>query len=143
MNRRILVGVAVGVVAPPSAAAAGTTPAPAGGAPGPAGARPAPAPPPRGGPRRPHREHCPALPAPDASGGPVPYYGYYGPFWHHGPFAFGFFGFLFPLLGLVLIFGLLRALFWGPWCAGLHRLTKAGVPPMFAEWHSRAHESTQ
>ncbi|PYM39474.1 MAG: hypothetical protein DME17_00725 [Candidatus Rokuibacteriota bacterium] len=123
MNRRILVGVAVGLVALVAAAAIGTTAYRAGVVRGLADAG--------------------RLPAPDASGGRVLYDGSYGPFWHHGPFVFGFFGFLFPLLGVVLIFGLLRAVFWGPRCAGPYRLTKAGGPPMLAEWHSRAHESTQ
>ncbi len=57
-----------------------------------------------------------------ASGQPVPVvpygYGYgYGPFWH-GPwgFGFGFFGIIFPILGIFLIFALFRAAFgWGRW----------------------------
>ena len=121
MNRRILVGVAVVLVALVAAAAIGTTAYRAGLVRGLADAG--------------------RLPAPDPSGGPLPYYGYYGSFWHHGPF--GLFGFLFPLLGSILILGLLRALIWGPWCAGPYRLTKAGVLPMFEEWHRRAHEATQ
>lgn len=77
------------------------------------------------------------LPAPGAGAPPYPYYGphwYYGPFWHHGPFGFGF---LFPLLFLFLIFSLFRRRHW----AGHHGSWKtAGVPPMFEEWHRRAHE---
>jgi len=46
------------------------------------------------------------VPAGVATG--VPAMGYYP--WH---FGFGFFGLLFPLLFLFLIFGLLRAAFWG------------------------------
>lgn len=69
----------------------------------------------------------------------TPPYMYYGPYWH-GPFGFGFFGFLFPLLFFFLIFGLLRGLFWGrPW--GWHGPWKYGPPQAFEEWHRRAHES--
>jgi hypothetical protein len=80
------------------------------------------------------------------SGGPPPNYGpypYYGPF-YHGPFGFGFFGLLFPVLFLFLIFALVKGLFWRPWRwhgPGGHGSTR-GVPPMFEEWHRRAHEST-
>ena len=76
---------------------------------------------------------------------PYPYYGYGMPY--HGPFGFvfGFFGFLFVLF---LFFAALRAfrfLFWGPrWGWGHHhgpwgRGWEHGVPPMFEEWHKRAH----
>jgi MFS family permease len=68
-----------------------------------------------------------------AIAGPVvPYaYGWYP--WHHG---FGFF----PILGLLLLFLLVRRIFWwrGPW----HRhgyCRHDGVPPAFDEWHRRAH----
>lgn len=77
---------------------------------------------------------------------PYPYYGW-GGFAHH-PFGFGFglFGFL---ILLFLFFAALRAfrfLFWGPrrgW--GHHHGAwrgpwENGVPPMFEEWHRRAHE---
>lgn len=78
---------------------------------------------------------------------PYPYYGYgYGmPF--HGPWGFGF-GCFGPLLALFLIFIALksfRLLFWGPrWGWGHHRGPwgshwENGVPPMFDEWHKRAH----
>ena len=43
----------------------------------------------------------------------LPPYAYYGPYWHR-PWGFGF-GFLFPLLFIFLIFALLRGLFWRPW----------------------------
>lgn len=47
-----------------------------------------------------------------ASGDPLPVppygYGYGGPYWH-GPGGFGFFGFVFLILGFLLILGLLRA----------------------------------
>jgi hypothetical protein len=120
MNRRVLVGVALVLVALLVAAAIGTSAYRAGVIRGLADAG--------------------KLPAPAVGPGPMPYYGYYGPFWHHGPF--GFFGILFPLLGLLLIFGLLRALFWGPWCTGPHSVSKPSAPPWFEEWHRRAHEST-
>ena len=76
---------------------------------------------------------------------PYPYYGYgYGmPFHHPFGFGLGFFGFL---ILLFLFFTALRAfrfLFWGPrW--GHHkghwgRHWEGGAPPMFEEWHKRAH----
>ena len=79
---------------------------------------------------------------------PMPYYGYgYGmPF--HRPFGFGF-GCFGPLLALFLLFVAFRALrfaFWGPrW--GHHmghwgRRWEGGAPPMFDEWHKRAHGET-
>ena len=113
MNRRILIGLAVVLVAVLVAGAIGTTAYRAGVMRGLA----------------------------DAGRFPAPYVGYYGPFWHHGPF--GVLGFLFPLLGVVLLIGLVRALFWGRWCAGPHGWRSTGVPPMFEEWHRRAHETTQ
>lgn len=64
-------------------------------------------------------------------------YPYYGPYWH-GPF--GFFGFLFPLLFFFLIFALLKGLFWGRHWGGYPGHWGGGVPPMFEEWHRRAHE---
>ena len=67
--------------------------------------------------------------------------------WPYRPWGFGF-GFLFPLLFLFLLF---RVLLWrGPWRGGWHGGGyygrgcypggPAGVPPMFDEWHRRAHE---
>ena len=47
---------------------------------------------------------------------PVPAYGYgygYGYGWHPFGFGFGIFGFVFGLFFLFLIFGLIRAIFWG------------------------------
>jgi hypothetical protein len=78
---------------------------------------------------------------------PYPYYGYGMPL--HRPFGFGF-GFLGFLLLLFLFFAALRAfrfLFWGPrWGWGHHgghgawrRPWENGVPPMFEDWHKRAH----
>ena len=81
---------------------------------------------------------------------PYSYYGYgYGRPFHH-PFGFGF-GCFGPLLALFLIFIALksfRLLFWGPrWGWGHHggrgpwgRHWENGVPPMFDEWHKRAHD---
>ena len=60
--------------------------------------------------------------------------------WHHGPFGFGFFPF-FPFFGILFFFLLIRAFFWrGPWgrYRGWHGPDH--VPPMFDEWHRRAHE---
>ncbi len=76
---------------------------------------------------------------------PYPYYGY-GPFFPgFGPWGFGF-GLvrcLVPLLGFLLLFSLLRVLFWGgrPWRRGWtgHWHGEQGTPPMFEEWHRRAH----
>jgi hypothetical protein len=87
------------------------------------------------------------LPASGNGQVPYPYYGY--GFWHPFPF-FGFSCFA-PLIGLFLLFLALRAfsfLFWGPrwgrwghmhhgWRRGVDDGT--GVPPMFRDWHDRAH----
>ena len=86
---------------------------------------------------------------------PYPYYGWGMPF--HRPFGFGYgFGCFGPLLGLFLVFLALRAFrfaFWGPrWGWGHHpmhgrgpggRHWENGVPPMFYEWHKRAHNPTE
>ncbi len=80
---------------------------------------------------------------PDAGVRPYPYYG--GPFWFHRPFGFGFLGCFGPLLFFLLVFALLRGLWWaGPGrCGplGWHHAhwAKGGVPPMFEEWHRQAH----
>ena len=87
--------------------------------------------------------------APAPAPAPYPFYGYgYGmPF--HRPFGFGFgFGCFGPLLVLFLLFIAFRSfrmLFWGPrWGMGHHhgpwgRHWENGVPPMFDEWHKKAH----
>lgn len=85
----------------------------------------------------------------------LPYRGYGGHF-----FGFGFIGCLIPLLLIFFVFGAMRMIFWrgaypwrgmhhhGPWGApwmGGHPGEKAdwekNAPPMFVEWHRRAHES--
>jgi hypothetical protein len=81
------------------------------------------------------------LPTPDPGTALAPPYGYYAPFWYHGPWAFAPWGFLFPLLFIGLMFVLLRGLFWGRRCGG-HGSWSTDVPPRFEEWHRRAHEST-
>ena len=76
---------------------------------------------------------------------PYPYYGM--PFARGFGFpGFGFLGCLFPLFLLFVFFGLMRVIFWhGPrdWrhhrMHGHHGDWEEGVPPMFAEWHRRAH----
>ena len=84
-----------------------------------------------------------SVPAP----APYPYYshGYGMPF--HRPFGFGL-GCFGPLIALFLVFFALksfRLLFWGPrWGWGHHRGPwgrhwEGGAPPMFDEWHKRAH----
>lgn len=74
---------------------------------------------------------------------PYPYYGYGMPFFGPWGFGFGCFG---PLLAFFLIFLAFRFLFWGSrWGWGHHhygawgRRWENGVPPMFEEWHKRAH----
>lgn len=70
-----------------------------------------------------------------------PFYG--GPFWFHRPFGFGFFGCFGPLLFILLIFVLVRGLWWGGlWGRGYgwkHDYEGRGVPPIFEEWHRQAH----
>ena len=89
-------------------------------------------------------------PAAQPGGQPVPYYGYGMPFPYPMPFfGFGCFGVLIPLFLLFLAFGAARRMLWGPrW--GWHHMHHGPwgekgpgspdfVPPMFAEWHKRAH----
>jgi len=95
----------------------------------------------------------PAAQAAPAGGQPVPFYGYGMPFFHPMPFfGFGCFGVLIPLFLLFLAFGAARRMLWGPrW--GWHHMHRGPwgekgpgspdfVPPMFAEWHKRAHTET-
>lgn len=73
---------------------------------------------------------------------PYPYYGY-GMRYHH-PFAWGF-GCLIPLVGVFLLVLALKAFrfaVWGPrwgWKGHRGHWSERGVPPMFEEWHKRAH----
>ena len=60
--------------------------------------------------------------------------------WHHGPFGFGFFPF-FPFFGILFFFLIARLIFWGrPWRGHRGWDGPYDVPPMFDEWHRRAHE---
>jgi hypothetical protein len=76
---------------------------------------------------------------------PYPYYGYGMPFHRPFGFGFGFLGCLIPLFLFFLLFGAFRFLLWGPrWGWGSrgpwrHGWREGGVPPMFEEWHKRAH----
>ena len=80
---------------------------------------------------------------------PYPMYGYGMPFGyrHHMPFmGFGCFGILIPLFLFFLAMKAFRFAFWGPrWGhMGHHhgpwgRHWENGVPPMFEEWHKKAH----
>ncbi len=82
------------------------------------------------------------------SGVPYGYYGgpmFFHPPFFHPPFGFGLLALLFPLLGIFLVFSLLRGLFWrghGMHMAGKHGPWGNGVPPMFEEWHKQAHGQT-
>jgi hypothetical protein len=79
------------------------------------------------------------LVAPESGVAPYPYYG--GPFFFR-PFGFGLAGCLLPLLFIFLVVVMLRGIFWhGPraW-GGHHGHWERGVPPMFEEWHRKAHE---
>jgi hypothetical protein len=76
-----------------------------------------------------------------ASGAPAPVVYYPGPYYGHG-WGFGFFGIFFWILGVFLIFGLIRAIFgWGRWGGprggwGRHD----GPRGHLDEWHRQAHE---
>jgi hypothetical protein len=104
------------------------------------------------------------LVAPDGTGvAPLTPFFYGAPYFYRPfGFGFGFLGCLFPLLGFFLIFSLIRVIFWrGGWGGrrgwGGHGWGPGygsggpegqgqnfgpggqGVPPMFSEWHKRAH----
>ena len=95
-----------------------------------------------------------------ASGAPAVVYGYPGYYGHWG-FGFGFFGIFFWILGIFLIFALLRAAFgWGRWgrgrwggygAGGYGGFGPGGHKPdhhedprraMLDEWHREAHGSS-
>ncbi|SRR5258706_11524815 len=89
-------------------------------------------------------------PAGETAPVPAPFYGYgYGMPFHH-PFWFGYgFGCFGPLLALFLVFLAFKAfrmMLWGPRWGHMHghhgpwgRHWENGVPPMFEEWHKKAH----
>jgi hypothetical protein len=68
---------------------------------------------------------------------PYPVYPYGVPF--HA-FGFGFFGLLWPVLFVFLLFALMRRLLWRGHAWGGPR--GRGAPSWLEEWHRRAHEST-
>ena len=77
---------------------------------------------------------------------PYPMYGHGMPFGyrHHMPFmGFGCFGILIPLFLVLLAMKAFRFAFWGPrWGHRMGhwgRYWENGVPPMFEEWHKKAH----
>ena len=88
-------------------------------------------------------------PAGQTAPAPYPYYGYGMPFGYGHPmpfFGFGCFGLFIPLFLFFLAMKAFRFMFWGsrwgghmghhgPW--GRH--WEGGAPPMFEEWHKRAH----
>ncbi len=82
-----------------------------------------------------------AAPAAGNPAFPAPYA--YGPFWFHPwGFGIGIFGFLFPFLGFLLIFSLIRWLLF-PHRHGFYRGRGWGeVPPEVEEWHRRMHEKS-
>ncbi|MEO8356893.1 MAG: hypothetical protein ABI621_13345 [Chloroflexota bacterium] len=91
--------------------------------------------------------------APSGQAAPMPYphygYGYGMPF--HRPFGFGFFGVLLWLFLFLIALRAFRFLLWGPRWGHMgqhgpwrHGWGENGAPPMFEEWHKRAHgESTE
>jgi hypothetical protein len=88
---------------------------------------------------------------PGGGEGTAPVYPYYAMPYHFGRWgwgwggAFGLVQCLVPVLGFFLLLALLRGLFWRPWghrwgWGGPSRWDpEHGLPPMFAEWHRRAH----
>lgn len=86
--------------------------------------------------------------APEGQAYPLPYY-YHGfgmpmPF-----FGFGCFGILITLFLLGLAMKAFRMMMWGPRFGHMHGhgpwrhgWSEQGVPPMFEEWHKRAHGET-
>ena len=79
---------------------------------------------------------------------PYPYFGYGMPFFRPFGFGFGCFGILIPLFLFFLAMRAFRFMFWGPRHWGMHgghgpwNHGEGGVPPMFEEWHKRAHGET-
>jgi hypothetical protein len=87
------------------------------------------------------------LEAPSGQSVPAPYpYPYYGMPFRPWGFGFGCFGILIPLFLFFLAFSAFRFLLWGPRWGWRHhhhgpwgREWNGDVPPMFEEWHKRAH----
>jgi len=86
------------------------------------------------------------LPAHDPEALVLPYYAYgLHPYGYH---RIGCFGLLIPLLLLFLVFGAFRRLTWGPRRTFMRPGAWGGcwnedLPPMFNEWHRRAHNAPQ
>ncbi len=84
-------------------------------------------------------------PAGESVPAPYPYYGWGGPYHRPFGFGFGFFGFLLMLFLFFVALRAFRFLLWGPRWGWAHhsgpwgRHWENGVPPMFEEWHKRAH----
>jgi hypothetical protein len=79
-------------------------------------------------------------------GGTTPY-PYAGPFLRPWGFGFGLFGLIGPLLFLLLIFALLRGVFFagrrGSWgWRGPRGDWPKDVPPMVEEWHRKMHDTS-
>jgi hypothetical protein len=85
-------------------------------------------------------------PSGETAPAPYPYYGWGMPYYRPWGFGLGFLGFLIPLFLFFIVFRAFRFLFWGsrwghygPWRRGWG---EGGVPPMFEDWHKRAHGET-
>lgn len=84
------------------------------------------------------------------SGQPLPPIYGYRPYGFGYPHRFGFFplgGICLSIFFLFLFFGLLKMIFFRPWRHGhMHgswgRKWEGNVPPMFDEWHKKAHGQT-
>lgn len=90
--------------------------------------------------------------APDGVSAPAPYYYGYGMHYRH-PFGFGLgcFGPILAIFLFVLVLKSFRMLLWGPRWGWGHRgghgpwgrhHWENGIPPMFEEWHKKAHGET-
>jgi len=91
------------------------------------------------------------LQAPSGDTAPMPYgdgYNMYHGYGMHMPFfGFGCFGLLLPLFLFFVAMKAFRFMFWGPRWGMMHGHGpwrhgwggEGGVPPMFNEWHKRAH----
>lgn len=79
------------------------------------------------------------VPAPSTVPIPTPYG--VGPYFYR-PWGWGFgcFGLLIPLLILLVIFSVIRTVLWGGHLRRRGWMMEGNVPPMFDEWHKKAHE---